>query len=267
MKKNKIALFVLPILVLFLISIVSAETLVGGKIYSSDFNTPSAAASVTVSCEHNGQTYPKYTSSLGDGTYAVEFLETECNETDIVKVTATKGDFSGESQGTINECDSGGGCEAAYFVIINIIMKQTTPDTDDDTSYTNKGSSSISVCYPSWECTEWSNCVGGLQSRTCTDLRKCGTTRFKPSTSRDCTVGEDGEGDGEITSETDTSEEDRSFFSGITGAVTGIFSTGRGITVFIFIIVIIVLAILITVVKKKEKGKVEVTVESAETAE
>lgn len=42
------------------------------------------------------------------------------------------------------------------------------------------------TCVPYWSCTDWSDCVGGEQTRTCTDLNSCGTTSGKPATLQSC---------------------------------------------------------------------------------
>ena len=46
-----------------------------------------------------------------------------------------------------------------------------------------------SVCSESWSCGEWSVCVGGLQTRGCTDSNSCGTTASRPSLSQECISG------------------------------------------------------------------------------
>jgi len=46
----------------------------------------------------------------------------------------------------------------------------------------------IQSCIENWQCTEWSQCSGGTQTRTCTDLNACGTTVNKPIESQSCTV-------------------------------------------------------------------------------
>jgi hypothetical protein len=43
-----------------------------------------------------------------------------------------------------------------------------------------------SECTENWECTEWSACLNGKQTRTCRDLNECGTTQFKPPETRNC---------------------------------------------------------------------------------
>ncbi len=70
------------------------------------------------------------------------------------------------------------------------------------------------TCTESWSCTGWSDCVGGTQTRTCTDSNACDTTYDKPSESRSCTTtppGGPGGGatpdSGVTTGETSTSTE------------------------------------------------------------
>lgn len=43
-------------------------------------------------------------------------------------------------------------------------------------------------CTESWFCTEWSGCVDGVQTRTCTDLYMCRTETGKPAESQQCAV-------------------------------------------------------------------------------
>jgi hypothetical protein len=49
-------------------------------------------------------------------------------------------------------------------------------------TYTGTGT----TCEESWDCTEWSSCINGTQTRTCTDLNKCNTTELKPAESKSC---------------------------------------------------------------------------------
>ncbi len=42
-------------------------------------------------------------------------------------------------------------------------------------------------CIENWQCTDWSACTDGTQSRTCTDGNSCGTTQDKPPESQACT--------------------------------------------------------------------------------
>jgi len=42
------------------------------------------------------------------------------------------------------------------------------------------------ACTENWSCTEWSECVDGVQTRKCIDSNNCGTTVNKPDESRSC---------------------------------------------------------------------------------
>jgi len=44
------------------------------------------------------------------------------------------------------------------------------------------------TCQEDWTCTDWSVCVGGIQSRTCIDFNNCETTAEKPVLSQSCAV-------------------------------------------------------------------------------
>jgi len=43
-------------------------------------------------------------------------------------------------------------------------------------------------CEENWQCTPWSDCVGGIQTRECFDLNDCGTTYNKPATTQACEI-------------------------------------------------------------------------------
>ncbi len=42
------------------------------------------------------------------------------------------------------------------------------------------------VCVEDWQCTEWSNCTDGIQTRVCEDLNDCETEENKPDESQEC---------------------------------------------------------------------------------
>jgi hypothetical protein len=44
-------------------------------------------------------------------------------------------------------------------------------------------------CTEKWDCTDWSSCVNGTQTRTCTDANKCKTTKNKPNETQSCIIG------------------------------------------------------------------------------
>lgn len=43
-----------------------------------------------------------------------------------------------------------------------------------------------SSCIELWTCTQWSACVDGEQTRTCTDSNECGTTKTMPDETKEC---------------------------------------------------------------------------------
>lgn len=47
-------------------------------------------------------------------------------------------------------------------------------------------------CQPDWECTDWSRCIDGEQTRNCTDENECGTELDRPLEEQDCEVNESG---------------------------------------------------------------------------
>ncbi len=48
------------------------------------------------------------------------------------------------------------------------------------------GACQSAACVESWTCEAWSACVGGKQTRACTDANACGTTGSKPATEQIC---------------------------------------------------------------------------------
>lgn len=102
---------------------------------------------------------------------------------------------------------------------------------------------SSASCVENWQCTVWSSCEDGKQRRTCTDSNKCGASLLKPVESKECE---------EETLKLNTSSEQKSFFSGITGAVTGVLGTAGTIGVLVFIIAIVVIAIFTSIMRRRQ---------------
>lgn len=53
-------------------------------------------------------------------------------------------------------------------------------------NYTGDNDCEVPECNESWECGNWSECMNGTQSRTCTDLNSCGTEELKPNETQEC---------------------------------------------------------------------------------
>jgi hypothetical protein len=58
----------------------------------------------------------------------------------------------------------------------------------DDILMTDSYEGSGGECVPVWQCTNWTTCSAGRQTRTCTDSNACGSITGKPAESQDCTV-------------------------------------------------------------------------------
>jgi hypothetical protein len=43
-------------------------------------------------------------------------------------------------------------------------------------------------CTPEWQCSEWSKCAEGVQTRVCNDINNCGILENKPDESTSCTM-------------------------------------------------------------------------------
>lgn len=97
MKKYVIGVFLILTLV-FVISVISAKTLIAGKIYNADYSDTIADAWVNVTCKNTTNS----TESVDDGTYSVVFEEDDCNYGGYIEVFAGKGDLTGWNNGTVS---------------------------------------------------------------------------------------------------------------------------------------------------------------------
>lgn len=135
----------------------------------------------------------------------------------------------------------------------DVVLSELTTDTDNSggTTVSGGGGGSSYVCYEEWQCSEWSACANEIQTRTCTDTKKCGTTKNKPLISGDCSLGGSGgsssSGEPLITS----SDEEKSFIAGITGAVIGAAKSTIGIVSIIFALGIVCAFVVTRTVRKK----------------
>jgi len=101
------------------IEIASAQTLIAGKVYNSDYSNIIGGASVSVQCNGNILT----TQSLADGTYAVRFENSQCTLGNGASITASKGSLTGTESGVVGECVSGN-CNDEYSTVINTALKR-----------------------------------------------------------------------------------------------------------------------------------------------
>ena len=93
---------ILALMLVSAVSVVSAKTVVAGKIYDSpNFETANAVsgANINVTCNSNLQT----TASLIDGTYSVGFETNDCPNTSTVTVVAEKGGITNSGTGVVQD--------------------------------------------------------------------------------------------------------------------------------------------------------------------
>ena len=96
----KRGLLLITCILLFSISAVSAATLIGGKIYNSDFSATVSGADVLVTC--NGS--EKNTTSLSDGAYSVTYDDSECEAGNTLTVSANHPSYgAGTQSGVIHD--------------------------------------------------------------------------------------------------------------------------------------------------------------------
>ncbi len=114
--------FILTILALLIVSslaMVSAGTLIAGKIYDSpNFETANGVedANINVTCNQSLKT----TQSLGDGTYSVVFSIAQCPLNSNVTVIAEKNGFSNSDTGIVHDYSSL--IVDLYIGVINIAL-------------------------------------------------------------------------------------------------------------------------------------------------
>ena len=107
--KNLLAFMILGLFVISMIGVVSAKTLVAGIVYNEDYSQPIEGASVNVKCFNSSDTLQGEgnTTTLSDGTYAIEFSEigssNNCVNGDKAVVTATKDAASGSNYGFVQD--------------------------------------------------------------------------------------------------------------------------------------------------------------------
>lgn len=107
--KKQMILAVLACFIIAMVGVVSAKTIIAGKVYNADYSDVVADATVTVTCDHGGTPAVDTTTSSADGTYAVSFDEGSpgtapyCDNGDTVTVEASKGSAYGVSSGVVDD--------------------------------------------------------------------------------------------------------------------------------------------------------------------
>lgn len=91
----------------------------------------------------------------------------------------------------------------------------------------------ILPCQERWICTDWSECVEGIQTRECEDVNDCGTDQDKPLESQPCS----------------TEEETQEGVGGL--GITGMFGAIIQSPVYLSLLILVIIAIILVVLKMK----------------
>lgn len=187
---------------------------------------------------------PVYQNPCGNGVYEPQFGES-CDGANLAGASCNS--LNSAWTGTLS-CSS-----TCTYDTSGCSVSQNTNSNNDDTSSGGGGGgggsgntrlSSGSSCVENWVCSNWTECsVDGTQTRVCTDQNNCGTIQLKPVNGRTCDANGPA---GEV-----FNEEDKGFFSFLTGAFIG-----TGAKVFWpILIILIALGLIWWFVASKKKAE------------
>jgi cysteine-rich repeat protein len=95
---------------------------------------------------------------------------------------------SGRSGGSGGGCVPRWDCGSWSYCTNELKISRTCVDTRCRQRESRIESVDCDACDESWVCSLWSQCIGGQQTRTCTDEHACGTSRTTPAKTRTCTI-------------------------------------------------------------------------------
>ena len=222
------------------LNLVSSQALVAGKIYNSDFSNIIGGADISVTCN----SYSLNTNSLADGTYAVRFDETKCNEGDSASVSASKSGFEGKTGlGIVSKCEDAD-CDDNYVTIVNLGIKTLASDSGNNNGGNNAGGGSVSMKY--YLCGN-GKCDTGETANTC--AKDCNITEplIQTTTTEIITTNT------EETGEEEQAQNPPSFGSKILGAVIGPNGKIRLSVPIVFIVLLLIVAIAVFARRKSVK--------------
>ncbi len=129
-----------------------------------------------------------------------------------------------------------------------------TRETPSSQSPSGGGGGGSSGCLTTWQCTEWSSCIDGNQTRICTKVNPVCAVGVKPEESQQCTISSE-----ETTEEETTTGETSEARPGILAAVIGNRTVQvTGALIFIAIIIVIYLVMRIKSSQRIEPKQIKV---------
>ena len=252
----------LPLLII-LISLTSAQVLVTGKVYNSDFSGPVSVQNMNVTCNDNGNLNTLSTDNLSDGTYAVIFDDAYCGLGDNVKVSFSNSDLSGSGTGTVTTCEED--CDTPYLSVINLALKAVQTDTSSSSSSSSSsGGGGGGSSHGYFNCGN-NKCDTGETEKTCPkDCVKIISNNQTNQTTTNLVFEQQAQGSennnlGNNNTETTNTQESKGTQSGILGAVTGLGKSLVNSIILIgivFIVAIILVILIVSRLKAKRRRKI-----------
>ena len=117
---------------------------------------------------------------------SISEISSDCSGANEYDLTGCLGNSTGYTNGTITCYDEGSRIRVENLT--HSAIRGTVASSSPSSSYSSSGGSS-SCTYDKnydWECSEWSECIRGIQTRECKEKNNCGNNYGRPETERDC---------------------------------------------------------------------------------
>ncbi|MGC9310335.1 MAG: hypothetical protein ACP5E4_01275 [Candidatus Aenigmatarchaeota archaeon] len=180
--------------------VLSDSTLVGERLGPGyyEFIIDDAKAGDTITFKI-GSVEAEQTAVFSDGSH---------DRLDITLANAECGDSICNGAETSDSCEADCGSPPVELLLPDGTTKASYVDgrsLGDSTKFYSSGAASSTngeetgdkeyadgaSCLPEWSCGEWSGCIEGVRSRTCTDINGCETDRYKPEETAECALGDE----------------------------------------------------------------------------